>query len=111
MSAVEHIKDNEIEFKRICAEHNIAAFYLFGSAIRADFNEETSDIDAVVEMSENDPLKRGEQLISLWDKLETFFGRKVDLITETSLRNPIFKAIVKRSKKLIYDGATNQVAV
>jgi len=111
MGALELIKQRESEFKKICIEHDIAAFYLFGSAIREDFNEETSDIDAVVEMNENDPLVRGEQLLSLWDKLERFFGRKVDLITESSLRNPIFRGIVKRSKKLIYDGTTNQVAV
>lgn len=45
-----------------------------------------------------------EALLSLWDKLEALFKRKVDLLTEDSIRNPYLKSNINRTKKLVYDG-------
>ena len=55
-------------------------------------------------MNTDDPLKRGEALLNLWDKFETFFQRKVDLLTASSIRNPILKKSIESSKVLVYDG-------
>ena len=43
--------------------------------------------------------------------LEDLFQRPVDLLTESSLRNPYLRAEVERTKMLIYDGAKRQVLV
>jgi len=72
--------------------------YAFGSATNDTFDEQSSDIDLVVELNESDPVERGEKLLSLWDKLELIFNRKVDLITETSIHNPYLKKISKDIK-------------
>jgi predicted nucleotidyltransferase len=55
-------------------------------------------------LNTDDPLKRGEALLNLWDKFETFFQRKVDLLTASSIRNPILKKSIESSKVLVYDG-------
>ncbi len=60
--------------------------YTFGSTTTNNFNEDSIDIDLLIEIEEHDPLERGEKLIAIWDKLEEFFQRKVDLLTESSLK-------------------------
>jgi hypothetical protein len=78
--------------------------YAFGSSITDRFDEAKSDIDLLVDVDIADPVCRGKTLLSLWDELEVFFSRKVDLLTEASLRNPYLKANILRTRKLIYDG-------
>ena len=85
--------------------------YFFGSALSSKFNENTSDIDVLVEVAELSPEERGESLITLWDNLELLFNRKVDLLTENSLRNPILKKEIEKTRKLIYDGQSRQIFI
>ena len=85
--------------------------YFFGSALSSNFNENTSDIDVLVEVADLPPEECGENLITLWDNLEILFNRKVDLLTENSLRNPFFKREVDQTKKLIYDRQNNKVFI
>ena len=75
------------------------------------FDPTSSDIDVVVKIDIDDPADRGEALLSLWDKLEAPFQRKVDLLTEDSIRNPYLKANINRTRKLIYDGEGEKVFV
>ncbi len=85
--------------------------YAFGSSVTDQFNEQTSDVDLLVEIDEADPIERGEKLMSLWDTLEDFFDRKVDLLTNSSLKNPILKNNIERTKVLLYDGRGQKVPV
>ena len=85
--------------------------YFFGSVLSPKFDNDTSDIDVLVEVTDLPPEERGENLIALWDSLELLFDRKVDLLTENSLRNPYFKKEVEQTKKLVYDRQSNQVFI
>jgi hypothetical protein len=58
-----------------------------------------------LELNTEDPLKRGQNLINLWDKLEAYFKRKVDLLTSSSIKNPILKRSIDATKILVYDGS------
>ena len=89
----------------------VSKLYFFGSALTPKFNDETSDVDVLVEVTNLPPEERGESLIALWDNLESLFNRKVDLLTENALRNPFLKKEVERTKKLIYDRQSNQVFI
>ncbi|WP_194975528.1 nucleotidyltransferase family protein [Aquiflexum lacus] len=105
------IKERYIDFIDLCRSHKVANIYAFGSSITDHFDPKTSDIDLVVTIDIDDPADRGEALISLWDNLEVLFGRKVDLLTEDSIRNPYLKSNIDRTKKLIYDGKREKVFV
>lgn len=70
-----------------------------------------SDIDLLVEIDSSDPLDRGEKLMSLWDNFESFFGRKVDLLTDSSITNPYLRKSLDSTKVLIYDGKGTQIFV
>ena len=62
-------------------------------------------------MEDMDPLEKGEKLLSLWDKLEDFFQRKVDLLTRKSLKNPFLLENIDKTKILLYDNKRKEVFV
>lgn len=105
------IKERYTDFVTLCQSHNVDKLYAFGSSITDHFDPQKSDIDIVVKINIDDPADRGEALISLWDKLEALFQRKVDLLTEDSIQNPYLKSNINRTKKLIYDGEGKKVFV
>jgi uncharacterized protein len=98
------------EFVSLCKSHDVKTLYAFGSSINENFNEDSSDIDLLIELNTEDPIKRGQHLIDLWDKLEAFFQRKVDLLTSSSIRNPILRKSIDSSKILVYEGQELKVS-
>ncbi|MCB0795782.1 MAG: nucleotidyltransferase domain-containing protein [Flavobacteriales bacterium] len=94
----------------MCRRNRVAYIYAFGSSVREDFHAD-SDVDVLVDVKPMNDLEAGGALLDLWDGLERFFQRPVDLLTERSLRNPYLIAEVERTKKLVYDGAREEVLV
>lgn len=105
------ISKNIKSFAAICKSHKVMYLYAFGSSVTTKFNPKTSDIDLIVEIDEANPIERGELLMSLWDKFEEFFNRKVDLLTPSSLKNPFLTTSIDNTKVLIYDGAGQKVFI
>ena len=97
-------------FLDLCKRCKVVSLYAFGSSIRKDFTAE-SDVDVLVEVAPKEPMEAGGALLDLWDGLEAFFGRRVDLLTRRSLRNPFLIAEIERTKQLIYDGTRQEVLV
>jgi predicted nucleotidyltransferase len=83
-------------------KHKIKDAYIFGSATTNRFSEK-SDIDFLVNFIDDlDPLEKGELLWSLRFSLEDDLNRPVDLITESSLKNPYFIEELNETKQKIY---------
>lgn len=99
------------DFINLCKQHRVSKIYAFGSSITDQFDPVKSDIDVIVDLDIKDPIQFGETLLSFWDNLETFFGRKVDLLTEDSITNPYLRKSIESTKKLIYDGQREKVFV
>jgi hypothetical protein len=82
--------------------YKIESAALFGSVLSDSFND-GSDIDLIVNLQKGqDPLEAGENLWNLTFELEDLTNRKVDILTERSLRNPIFIAEIHKTKYPIY---------
>jgi len=75
--------------------------YLFGSALNSNFNKE-SDVDLLVKFKVIELSKYFDNYMDFKEKLENLFGRKVDLVEEQTLRNPILINSINKSKELIY---------
>lgn len=105
------IAQKQPAFLALCREHNVRRLYVFGSSLTDKFDERRSDLDFVVDVDAADPVVKGQLLLSLWDSLETFFERKVDLLTEDSIKNPFLKANIERTQKLIYDRKGEKVLI
>lgn len=111
MVVKDEIQKRITDFKALCQNHNVKYLYAFGSSTNDKFDSEKSDIDLLVEIDSYDPLVRGENLISLWATFETFFNRKVDLLTDSSIKNPYLRNSIDSTKVLIYDRKGAQVFV
>ena len=98
------LKDNVQALTEICKRHRVSKLFVFGSILTKDFDQETSDIDLVVELESMSPEEKGEHLLDLWYELEELFQRKVDLLTDQPIKNPFFSKNVEKTKLLIYDG-------
>lgn len=110
MKMQESIKAKLDEFLLLCKSHNVKNIYAFGSAITDNFDEESSDIDFLIEIDNDDPIARGEHLMSIWNKFEDFFQRKVDLLTNASIKNPVLRKNIDATKILIYDGKEQKIS-
>ena len=95
----------------LCQRYGVAQLYLFGSATTTHFDPVRSDVDVLVTLLPAPPLAQGEALLGLWDELALLFGRRVDLLTPDSLRNPVLIAEIERTKQLLYDAAQPEVLV
>jgi len=83
-------------------KHKIKNAYLFGSALTDKFDEK-SDVDFLVNFIDDlDPLEKGELLWNLRFSLEDNLNRPIDLITESSLKNPYFIEELNEKKLKIY---------
>lgn len=111
MNLKEYINLRINEFTKLCLSHNVTYLYAFGSSVKGDFNQKSSDIDLLIEINEDNPIEKGSKLINIWDKFEAFFERKVDLLTSSSIKNPILRQNIEASKVLIYDGRNQKVSV
>lgn len=107
----EEISGKATDFQSVCKSHKVKYLYAFGSAVTTRFDKNHSDIDLLVDIDLQDPVERGEALISLWDTFERLFNRKVDLLTESSIHNPYLRRSIDLTKILIYDGAKQKILV
>jgi len=96
------IQNNLDEMIAACKEHHVQTISLFGSAVKKSLRED-SDIDLLVEFSDDiDVLDYADNYFSLLDRLQGILNRKVDLVSSKSLKNPILKEDVYRSKVELY---------
>lgn len=94
-------KKNIGQIKQVCKKYKVKKFSVFGSVLTEKFSTD-SDIDFVVDFSENDPIKYTDLYFQLKDKLEQILNRPVDLIEERGIKNSFFKKEIDKSKVVIY---------
>lgn len=89
------------EIAAICRKRYVAAIAVFGSVLGDSFTE-ASDIDFVVTFNDVPLLKYADNFFDLKADLEKLFNRPVDLITSTSLQNPVLIREIERTKQVVY---------
>ena len=96
------IHENIDRIFALCRKYKVKNMYVFGSILTARFNAD-SDVDLLVNFtSEVDYLSYADNILDFYAELKDLFGREVDLVDETSIRNPYFKKEVELTKQLIY---------
>ncbi len=99
---VKIIEDKLTGITDLCKSHNVLSIALFGSAAKNNMTE-TSDIDFLVQFSEDiDVLNYADNYFSFLEKLENLIGRKIDLVSKKSLKNPILISEINRFKIDLY---------
>jgi hypothetical protein len=90
------------ELAKLCREFHILRLELFGSALSGAFDSERSDLDFLVEFEPLDPGDYATAFFGFKDALEQLFGRPVDLVVASAIRNPYFRRSVDENKALLY---------
>ncbi|RYE17475.1 MAG: nucleotidyltransferase domain-containing protein [Sphingobacteriales bacterium] len=96
------------EFAALCKSHKVNELYLFGSFANGNSSKD-SDVDLIVDIQEKDPIQKGQLLLSLYSNFESYFKRRIDLLTFESIRNPFLEEQIELTKKLIYSGPKEEV--
>lgn len=92
---------NKSALKELCEKFHVENLYLFGSAAMGPLKEE-SDVDLLVKFKPFDLYHYFDNYMEFLYQLQKLFNRKVDLVEEQSLRNPILIKSINKNKKLIY---------
>ena len=95
--------DKNIEaIKNLCEKHKVNELYLFGSILTDRFSD-SSDVDVLIQFGDIDLIDYFDNYMDFKDELEKLLSRPVDIVENQAIRNPIFRRIVDRNKKLIYE--------
>lgn len=90
------------EIESVCRRRAVRRLEAFGSAVREDFDEATSDIDFLVEFDATNSLPALDRYFGLKEDLEILFGRPVDLVMPGAVTNPYLRAEIERDRRLLY---------
>jgi uncharacterized protein len=96
------VEKNITKLIGLCKNHKVKELYLFGSILTDKFNN-NSDIDFLVQFENIDLLEYFDNYMEFKENLEDLLGRSVDLLENQAIRNPIFRKVVDRNKKLVYE--------
>jgi predicted nucleotidyltransferase len=73
----DEILKKKTDFSTLCKEHKVRYLYAFGSSVTDQFNDNTSDIDILVEIDVPDPIERGENCFPCGKLLNYSFTEKL----------------------------------
>ena len=83
-----------------CRKWKIKELSLFGSVLREDFRLD-SDIDVLVELEAGHGWGLYEWL-DMIEELKAMFGRDVDLVDKSALRNPFRRYSILTTREVLY---------
>ena len=75
---------------------------LFGSAATGEYRQADSDLDFLVEFQELPVMAYGAAYFGLLKSLEQLFGRSVDLVDRSTIKNPYLRESIDEAKVLVY---------
>ncbi len=97
------IQDRRQELNELCKRYRVKRLELFGSAANdGSFDAGRSDLDFLVDFF---PLARGEHAdhyFGLREDLESLFGRRIDLVMVTAVKNPYFLQAIDACREALY---------
>ena len=102
---IPEIAERADALRLLCEKHGVRRLDLFGSAAAGPFDPDESDLDFLVEF---DPISPGSYadayfgLLEGLEGLEELFGRPVDLVVDTAIRNPYFRRAVEQTRSPLY---------
>jgi uncharacterized protein len=96
------IEDSRDQIAQLCRLYGVRRLEIFGSALREDFNPETSDVDVVAEFERLSQTDGVRQYFDFKDKLEQLLRRPVDVVELNAMKNTRLKRIIERTKVPLY---------
>lgn len=96
------IELNIAKIQELCKRYKVRTLAVFGSILTDHFNAE-SDVDIAITFEKDVTyLTYSDNFFGLYYGLKNIFGREVDLVDESSVKNPYFRDELNETKQLIY---------
>ena len=96
------IEQHKNELVALCRRHGVQTLDLFGSAATGAFDDNSSDIDFVIDFLDYGP-GIARRFFDFTSEAEALLGRPVDLVFDSEMRNPYFLAEVNATRQPLYD--------
>jgi uncharacterized protein len=96
------IATHQSDLAKLCREFHVQRLDLFGSALSDAFDPERSDLDFLVEFEPLPADAYANAFFGFKEALEQLFGRSVDLVVASAIRNPYFRQSIEQAKALLY---------
>jgi len=74
---------------------------VFGSVLTDKFSDK-SDIDLIVDIDSSDPIDYADNYFNLKFALEELLSRRIDLLDNKAIKNPLLRENIDNSKTLLY---------
>jgi uncharacterized protein len=86
----------------LCRKYRVRRLDVFGSAARSDFDEDSSDVDLLVEFDDMPHADRADAYLGFLTAVEALLRRRVDLVEVRAVRNPYLRRGIEESRELVY---------
>jgi len=90
------------EVEELCRALGVRRLDVFGSAVGDSFDPVSSDVDVLVEFDARPGFDHFGSYFALKEGLERIFGRPVDLVSGSGIRNPYFRRRVMETREQLY---------
>ena len=96
------LEQRRVELEAVCRRYGVHRLELFGSAATGRDRPGESDLDFLVEFGPLPPGGYADAYFGLLESLEELFGRTVDLVVPSAIRNPYFLKAIEGTRTLLY---------
>lgn len=101
---IPEIERRRPELAALCRRFGVRRLEIFGSGATGGFRQDTSDLDFLVEFEPPAGPGYADRYFGLLEALEALFGRPVDLVVASAIRNPYFRESVDKTRAVLYAG-------
>ena len=96
------LEQRRAELETVCRRYGVRRLELFGSAATGQDRSGESDLDFLVEFGPFPSGGYADAYFGLLESLEELFGRTVDLVVPSAIRNPYFLKAIEETRTLLY---------
>ncbi len=97
------VEERADDLKRLCLIYGVRRLDLFGSASTGLYEPGESDLDFLVEFQPAAMNAYADAYFGLLEALGILFGRPVDLVVASAIKNPYFLQSVEKTRAPIYE--------
>lgn len=96
------VAERRAELELLCQRYSVSRLELFGSGATGEYWQADSDLDFLVEFKELPVVAYGAAYFGLLKSMEQMFGRSVDLVDNSTVKNPYLRESIDEAKVLVY---------
>jgi uncharacterized protein len=96
------VETHRAELIALCWRFKVRRLELFGSAAGQASDRSLRDLDFLVVFESSSPGEHANRYFGLLEALEALFGRPIDLVELSAIRNPYFMESIEASRTPLY---------